>query len=80
MRRIWVFILFIAFGCQQSTVNSQQTSCREDTRPCVSTENLRTVESESILTKGKSLKSKGKEKAHGSQLIAHGSQQKNKTS
>ncbi len=46
MRRIWVFILFIAFGCQQSTVNSQQTSYTEDTRPCVSTENLRTVESE----------------------------------
>ena len=27
MKKIWIFILFIAFGCQQSTVNSQQTSC-----------------------------------------------------
>ena len=35
------------------------------------TENLRTLKSESILTKGKRLRSKGKEKAHGSQLIAH---------
>ena len=39
MRRIWVFILFIAFGCQQSTVNSQQT-------PFLESENLKTSESE----------------------------------
>ena len=39
MRRIWVFILFFAFGCQQTTVNGQQTHFFES-------ENLKTSESE----------------------------------
>ena len=51
MRRIWIFILFIAFGCQQTTVNGQQTFSE--------TENLRTVESENSLANDKSLKAKG---------------------
>ena len=29
MKKIWVFILFITFGCQQTTVNGQQTSCMD---------------------------------------------------
>ena len=51
MRRIWVFILFLAISCQLSAVSGQQNFSE--------TENLRTSKSESILTKDKRLRSKG---------------------
>ena len=50
MRRIWIFILFLAISCQLSAVSGQQNFSE--------TENLRTSKSESILTKDKRLKSK----------------------
>ena len=39
MRMILLYILLVAFGCQQTTVNGQQT-------PFLETENLKTSESE----------------------------------
>ena len=51
MRMLLIYILFVAFGCQQTTVNGQQTFSE--------TENLRTVESENSLANDKSLKAKG---------------------
>ena len=71
MRRIWIFILLLVFSCQPSAVSGQQTSCTEDTRPCVSTENLRTSKSENSLANDERLKSKGEEKAHSSKFKAH---------
>ena len=51
MRRLWIFILLLAISCQLSAVSGQQNFSE--------TENLKTLESESILTKDKRLRSKG---------------------
>ena len=52
MRRIWIFILFLAISCQLSAVSGQQNFSE--------TENLKTLESENSLANDKRLKAKGK--------------------
>ena len=81
MRRIWIFILFLAFGCQQTTVNSQQTFCFMSTdnsqqttdtvhKSCTSDAYPTTVDC-CYMANDERLKAKGEKKVHRSKFKAH---------